>query len=266
MAAFATVAACCRASRLIRYLAVLTSAGWLLAGCDREAGEHPRQIDGMKADVEEAKRRLSHLQNSLAAKDAELAVNTQALEAAKNGLTDLEKALNERNAQLRDARAELADLKKTDAQAFTEITATQQQGSSGLAVARYQKFVKDYPKSPLVYHANNAIAVLTVAQAEVRKQVTPADPAQRAKDFSKNFNEGYMTLQELAPYLKKRTLPQVLTLLGRPNQTFNEGTEIGYSEKAVNPVNGNRGMLIISFEGGTVSALRVEYAGRKMIP
>ncbi len=247
-------------------LASLTLAGSLLTSCDRESGEHPRQVDGLKADLDESKRRLSHIQNSLAAKDAELAVNTQALETARGGLVGLEEAVKDREAQLRAVKAELEELKKKDIFAFGEIASTQQQGSNSLAVARYQKFIKDYPKSPMVVHANNAIAQLTEVQREVRRQIDQMDPARREKDFAKTFSEGYMTLQELAPYLKKKSLTQVLTLLGKPNQTFNEGTEIGYSEKAVNPTTGGRGMLIISFEGGTVASLRVEYAGRKMTP
>ena len=178
----------------------------------------------------------------------------------------MQTALNERNTQLRAAKAELEELKKKDAFAFAEIAATQQQGSNALAVTRYQKFIAEYPKSPLVAHANNAIAQLTEVQKEVRRQIEQMDPAKREKDFSKAFNEGYMTLQELAPHLKKKTLPQVLALLGRPNQTYNEGTEIGYADRAVNPATGSRGMLIVSFEAGTVAALRVEYAGKKMTP
>jgi hypothetical protein len=75
-----------------------------------------------------------------------------------------------------------------------------------------------------------------------------------------------MTLQELGPVLKKKSLTQVLSLLGRPNQTFNSGTELGYANRAVDPATGTRGMLIIGFDQGTVANLRVEYAGRKYVP
>jgi hypothetical protein len=267
MAAFAPTAVCHRAPRAALVLASLVICLPLLTSCDQHGGELPRQIDGMKADLEESKRRIDHLQKSLAAKDSELAVNTQALDTANKGVTDLEQALNERNAQLRAAKIELDELKKKDAFAFGEIAATQGQGSVGLAVARYQKFITDFPKSPLVAHANNAITQLTTQEQEsTPRTVARTDPAKREKDFARSFNEGYMTLQELAPFLKKKSLAQVLALCGRPNQTYNEGREIGYADRAINPTTGSRGMLIVSFEDGTVSTLRVEYGGRKFAP
>jgi septal ring factor EnvC (AmiA/AmiB activator) len=264
MAALVPSAVCRRALRA--WLFPLALMWLLVAGCGPGGEDHSRQFEGLKADLDESKRRLSHLQNSLAAKDAELAVTTTALETAKSGLADMEKVLNDHNTQLRAVKIELDELKKRDALVFAEIAAAQQQGQSTIAVARYQKFIADFPKSPLVAHANTAIAQLTEVQREVRKQVEQLDPKRRERDFQKTFNEGYMTLQELAPYLKKKTVAQVLALLGRPNQTFNDGTEIGYADRAINPATSTRGMLIVSFEGGTVSTLRVEYAGRKMTP
>jgi hypothetical protein len=266
MAAPAPIALCRRALCAILWMAVCTVAGLLVAGCDRDGGEHPRQVEGLKADLDEARRKVSHLQNSLATKDAELAANTQALETVRGGMADLEKVVDERNAQLRAAKLELEGLKKKDVLAFGEIAATQGDGSNALAVARYKKFIIDYPKSPLVLHANNAIAQLTEVQREVHRQTELLDPAKKEKDFAKNFNDGYMTLQELAPYLKKKSVAQVVALIGRPNQTFNEGNEFGYADKAISPATGTRGMLIVSFESGIVATLRVEYAGKKFTP
>lgn len=267
MAAPRSIAFCRRILRTLPLFAIYAAVAPLLTSCDRESADGAKQIDGLRADVDESKRRISHLQNSLAAKDAELAVNTQALEAAKAGITDMETALNERNAQLRAAKIELDELKKKDAFAFAEIAATQDQGSAGLAIARYQKFIADHPKSSLVPNANYAIAQLSATTPDAApKQVAKLDPARKEKDFEKTFNEGYMTLAELAPYLKKKTVAQVLALCGRPNQMFNDGTEIGYADRAINPATGARGMLVVGFEGGTVATLRVEYGGRKFTP
>lgn len=266
MAAFALPAVCRRTASGFRFIAPFLFASAFLTACDPDGSEHRRQFEALRADLDESKRRLSHVQNSLAAKDAELAVTTTTLEAAKSGLADLELALEERNGQLRAARADLDELKKSEALVFAEIAALQQQGQNTIAVTRYQKFITDHPKSPLVANAAGAISQLTEVQQEVRKQVEQMDPRRREKDFSKSFNEGYMTLQELAPHLKKKTLPQVLALLGKPNQTYNESTELGYADRAINPVTGTRGMLIVSFEGGTVATLRVEYGGRRMTP
>jgi hypothetical protein len=58
----------------------------------------------------------------------------------------------------------------------------------------------------------------------------------------------------------------VLALLGPPNRVFGEGTEIGYVDKAIDPVTGKRGTFIIAFEFDVVANLRVEYAGRRMVP
>lgn len=270
MAAFATSAVRRLALRSTCLLAPCTLAvTLLLAACEREGAESPRQIDGMKADLEESKRRISHIQNSLAAKDAELAVNVQSLEKMKGDLAELQKTLDERNAQLRAAMAATEELKKRDSIVFGEIVALQAQLPGPSAVSRYQKFIVDYPKSPLVGNAKAAIAQLTEIPPEVRKQVPAAaisDAGKKDRDFAKSFNEGYMTLPELAPYLKKKTLQQVLTLLGKPNQSFRDNTEIGYADRAVSPTTGTRGMLVIAFDEGVVSSLRVEYAGQRFVP
>lgn len=266
MAASASLAGSFCTPRTILFLALASVSASLLTSCEREFGENPRQAEALKADVDEGKRRLSHIQNSLAAKDAELAVNTQALENVRNGLAEMEQTLKERDAQLKAAKAEVDDLKKRDGFVFAEIAALQQQGQAGAAVTRYQKFIAEFPKSPLVAHANNAIAKLTEMPKEIRKQVELADPKRKEREFSKVFNEGYMTLQELGPILKKKTVAQVIALLGNPNQAFNGGAEIGYADRVVNPLTGTRGLLVVSFEDGAVASLRVEYAGRKFIP
>ena len=267
-----STAGCRRASRTFLLVASLAISGPLLTSCDQNSGENPRQAEGLRADVDESKRRISALQNSLSAKDAELLVSTQALETARNGVTDLEQALKERSAQLKEAQTELDTLKKKDAFVFAEILNTQNQGSTSLAIARFQKFTTDFPKSPLVLHANYAISQLKGVQEEpatataTSRVIAKVDPSKRDKEFVKSFNEGYMTLQELAPFLKKKTLAQVIALCGRPNQSYNEGTEIGYADRAINPVTGARGILIVSFDAGVVATLRVEYGGRKMTP
>ena len=58
----------------------------------------------------------------------------------------------------------------------------------------------------------------------------------------------------------------MLALCGRPQQVFNDGTEIGYTDKATDPVSSKKGTLIIGFTGETVSSLRLDYAGRKIRP
>jgi hypothetical protein len=266
MAALTSIDGCRRA---LLVLASLAMCGVFFAGCGPEGGsEHSRVIDGLKADLEESKRRIDALQKSLSAKDSELAVNIEALETAKKGLSDLQQALKERDAQLVATKSDAENLKKTDVVAFAEIAATQGQGSIGLAVARYKKFITDFPKSPLVTHANNAIEQLDAVEqtSTASRTVAKKEAGKPEKDFAKAFNEGFMTLPELAPYLRKKTLSQVIALCGRPNRTYNQGTEIGYEDRAINPATGSRGILIVGFEEGVVATIRVEYAGRKMTP
>ena len=266
MAAFAPSPECRRGPRAI-FISLLI-AGSLLTGCDDGNLDHARQVESLKTDLDEAKRRLSHLHKTFAAKDDELLLTKATLEATQNRLTEKEQALADRETALRTAQEVLEALKKSDAVVFAEIRALQRQGQTTVALARYEKFIKDFPKSPLIGCVANSIAEMTTIPREIRASTPTAtpDPKRRERELLKNFNEGYMTLQELAPILRKKSLPDILTLLGKPNQTYNDGTEIGYADKAINPGTGTRGMLIISFDAGTVATLRVEYAGRKYTP
>ncbi len=266
MAALAPSPVCRRFRRAT--LVSLLIAGSLLSGCHEEDLDHARQVESLKTDLDESKRRLNHMHKSLSAKDDELLLTRTTLETTQTRLVEKEQAFAERDAALHTAQEELDALKKNEAFVFAEIRALQRQGQTTVAVTRYQKFIKDFPKSPLVGCVASALGEMTAVPREV-KVAPPAatpDPKRRERDLLKNFNEGYMTLQELAPVLKKKSLTDVLTLLGRPNQTFNEGTEIGYADKAINPATGTRGMLVISFEANTVATLRVEYGGRKFTP
>lgn len=240
----------------------------------QEDVEHSRQVEGLRTDLEMARRKLGQVQKSLSTKEDKLVLTETVLEETKTELAEKVQAFAEQQAQLRKVQGELETLKKSDAFIFGEIATLQQQpGQLANALKRYQKFITDFPKSPLVASAASAINRLSVSSpvagqpaATSRPAATPVDPRVRERELLKNFNEGYMTLAELAPILKKKSLAQVLALLGRPNQTYHDGTEIGYADKAINPATGGKGMLIIAFEEDAVSSLRVEYAGRKMTP
>ena len=119
----------------------------------------------------------------------------------------------------------------------------------------------------IAVHATNAVTELkTNNERENPPKPDLRDPKVRQREFVQQFEEGFLSLQELAPALKKRSVSQVLALLGPPNRIFGDGTEIGYVDKAIDPVTSKRGMFIISFESGAVANLRVEYAGRRTIP
>ena len=250
-------------------LLLLAAAGALLASCQRDEPQD-RQIEQLKADLDTVRRKLAGAEKRLILREDESALASAEIESGKTARAELEKTLAETAAQWRAAQTELDALKKSDAVAFAEINAIQQRGQPTIALTRYGKFLQDFPNSPLVIPATAAITQLTAAAPSATlspaQKIALADPKRRERDFQKKFNEGYMTLQELAPVLKNKSTAQILALLGRPNQTFNAGTELGYTDRAVNPAGGGRGMLIIGFEAGTVAHLRVEYAGRKVVP
>ncbi len=254
--------------------ALLLSVAASLTACVPDDSTAPRQLESMKTELDEAKRRVAHIQKAIAIKDEELLTTTTAYESTKATLAEKEHALAESEKQLKAAQTALDALKKNDAIVFAEIRALQLQGQSAAATTRYYQFIKDYPKSPLAGVAGMLVGEIGAPKTEAVRPGTAApgviagyvDPKKREREFLKSFNEGYMTLQELAPFLRKKSVAQILTLLGNPNQTFNSGTELGYADKAINPATGMRGMLIIGFEDGAVASLRVEYSGRKITP
>lgn len=249
-------------------LILLTFCGALLSGCQR--AEPPASLPAASpppAELDETRLKLSEAETSLAAKTAELAQAKAALEAARVQLAERDLVVNQRDAQIRNVQAETEVLKKRDSFVFAEISALQQKGQTVNASSRYQQFLKDFPTSPLAIHAASAIAEITAAQErETPPKPDLRDPKVRTREFVQQFEDGFLTLKELAPVLKKRTVSQVLALLGPPNRIFGDGTEIGYVDKAIDPVTSKRGMFIISFESGAVANLRVEYAGRRTIP
>ena len=258
-------------SSAVCHRALLLLTGALLTGCLPEDSTSVRQVESVRTELDEAKRRIAHIQKAIAIKDEEVLATTTELESIKATLAEKEQALALREKELQAAKIALETLKKSDAIVFGEIRAQQLQGQTAAAITRYYQFIKDYPKSPLAGVAGTLVGELSAPKTEAPRPGTATaapyvDPKKREREFQKTFNEGYMTLKELAPALRKKSVAQILALLGNPNQVFNGGTELGYSDKAINPVTGSRGMLIVGFENGTVESLRVEYAGRKITP
>ena len=250
------------------FLIGLTASVALLASCRREAGPTPTVTDHPPAvELDDAKLKLTKAESNAAAKDDELVKGKAELEATRIQLAEKVVIATEQAALTNAARSELDALKKRDAFVFAEISAIQQKGQTVNALSRYQQFLKDYPTSPLAIHATNAVTELkTNNERENPPKPDLRDPKVRQREFVQQFEEGFLSLQELAPVLKKRSVSQVLALLGPPNRIFGDGTEIGYVDKAIDPVTSKRGMFIIAFESGQVANLRVEYAGRRMVP
>lgn len=254
---------------LLRHILVpLAGLGLLLSSCDREkrlgpAGENNR----LKTDLDETGRKLSLAEKNLEVTSAEFALANDATAKARTQLTEKETLNAQQAEQLRVVQADLDTLKKRDAFVFAEIVARRQQGQSLIALEQFQRFLTDFPASPLAGYATAAIAELNADRARnAQRWAALVAPKRNEREMMKNFGDGLTTLAELAPVLKNKSLTQVIKFLGRPDRTFNEGTEIGYADKAMNPATGRPGMLVIGLDSGTVSTLRVEYSGRKMTP
>jgi hypothetical protein len=240
----------------------------ITASCRREGASIPASEPGpVAAELDEMKKKLGTAEKSLLTKGDELALTSNALEAANKGLAELKDLLAARDSEIRTVRTELDALKKRDAFVFADISAIQQEGQSAVALSRYEKFVRDFPTSPLSAHALRVISELRTGSGEsVKRAPEIFDPQRPERNLVKRFSEGLSTPQELAPLFKGKTRAQVVAFAGRPNRVFNDGTEFGYEDKAINDATGKKGMLIVSFQSEVVSSLRLEYAGRKIVP
>lgn len=249
-------------------LVALLALGALLPGCGRE--EKPDltpEINRLKGELEAAGNKQAATAKNLEVATAELDIAKGAAASAKAQLAEKAVAAAQKDEHILALQTEVDTIKKRDAFIFAEITALRQQGHGILALSQYQKFVADFPNSALTAPANSAIAELSAERArDSRRWADMANPKRKENDVLKHFGDGLTTLAELGPILKGKSLGQVRTMLGRPDRTFNEGTEIGYVDKALNPRTSRPGLLIIGFEEGAVSTLRVEYAGQKMVP
>lgn len=248
-----------------RFLLPLIAAGLLLTSCDRPtAPDLTAETNRLKGELDLATRQLDTAGKNLEAATAEIDLANAALTKAKAQLAEKDQTLAHGDAQLLAVKTELDALKKRDAFVFAEITGLRRQGLFVSALSGYQKFVADFPQSPLAPLATTAVAELTAERTRDAQKF--AAPERQAQALLKNFGDGQTTLAELAPVLKNKSLAQVVKILGRPDRTFNEGSEIGYTDKVMNPATGRPGMLIIGLDAGTVASLRVEYSGRKIIP
>ncbi len=243
----------------------LAAVALLLAGCGPEHSVSPATTADPAPTEPDAT--LREAQDSLKTKTEQLAATAASLQAANVELAEKEQVLGQREHQFKNLSAELEVLKKRDALVFAEVATLQQQGRNSAALDRYKQFLRDYPQSPLAIHAERAIADLTEEVAiEDLERTARLDPTSKARETKRLLDEGLLTTRELAPILKRRTRNQVISLLGKPNRVFPDGTEIGYIDRVTNATGGGKGMLIITFEDSVVSAFRMDYAGPKVIP
>jgi len=246
----------------------LVLAGMILAGCQREAGSDLKaEVDRLNAQVADLQQKLATAEKAAEAGKDELVQAAAASEARKRELTEKDRALSQKDEQVRALQSEVTALKKSDAVTFAEISAIEKRGGSSTAFERYQKFVTDFPESPLVADASRAIAELKPAvEKEAKWRMSLIDPRREERELLKRFGDGIVTMQELAPLLKRRTSGEVIKLLGPPGRSYRNGTEFGYVDKVIDATTGNKATLVIRFEEDHVEGLRAGYQGKEMKP
>jgi hypothetical protein len=249
------------------FLIALLSLGLPFAGCDREPGSDLQtEVARLSAEVETTRQKLAAAEKEAAMRQDALVLAATETEAARKQTAEKEKLVAEKDAQIKAVQGELAKLKKHDGIVFAEIRASQHEGLTALALGRLQKFVNDYPNSPLYADATRAIVEMTTtSDRDTRAKVVAIDPRRPEREVLKRFTEGFATAEEMAPLLKGKTKADVVKILGSPNRTYREGAELGYVDKLLGP-GGGREALVISFEAGRVSSVRAGYLGRPIRP
>jgi tetratricopeptide (TPR) repeat protein len=249
---------------------LLLALSVLFTGCDRESSPAPdSQVKSLQlsSELDRTKKKLVATEKELTAKDDAVVLAKAEADKAAQQVVDKDKALGEKDAAIKALEKDIAEIKKQDAFAYLEVSKLHQQNLNSTALDRYRQFVAAFPKSPLVADANRAIAELTVtAPREARARVAVVDPHAADRDIQKKFNDGQATLEDLLPMLKKRSVADVVKLLGAPNMTYRDGTELGYVDRVIDLSSGSRATLVIGFEDGVVSTLRLGYQGRPVRP
>ena len=250
---------------------LLLALGGLNSGCHQDNGPSPdAQVETLRlnAELDRMKKKLAAAERDSAAKDDVVILAHEEAEKLKKDVAQREGVVTARETRIHALEGEIAQMKKQDAFVFAEISKLHQQGLNSTALDRYRQFVTNFPKSPLVADANRAIAELNVtAPREARARATAGvDPYAAEREILKKWSDGWATAEEVAPLLKKKSMADVIKLLGQPNTTYREGTELGYVDKVVDAGTGARGTLVIGFEGDKVATLRVGYQGRPIRP
>lgn len=237
----------------------------MLTGCGHKATtDATAELPKLSAEVEDTRHRLDAAQKALEEQMAAVASAVAAADKIRQELAVRDQTVVKREADIKALQGQLAELKKSDAFAYAEASGVQARGLTSSALARYQKFLEDFPKSPLVADANRAVAELAVASQ--RSKAAMADPKKEEEGLAKRFGENVVSLDEISPALKNRSIAEVLKLLGPPNKTFRNGSEIGYVDKVLDPATGQRDTLVIIFDADRVSGLRIGYRGREIKP
>jgi len=249
---------------------LLLAFGGLIVGCHKDEGPSPEsQVQGLQlsTELERTKKKLTAAEKDSAAKDDAVLLAKEDVEKAKKDVAEKDQVIAGKDGRIRALEGEIAEMKKRDAFVFAEASKLHQQNLNSTSLDRYRQFVTSFPTSPLVADANRAIAELSVtAPKEARARAVAIDPHAVEREALKKFGDGWATPEDLGPLLKRKSMADVVKLLGPPNATYREGTELGYVDKVVDATTGNRGTLVIGFEGDRVATLRLGYLGKPIRP
>ena len=252
----------CRSSA---YLFTLVSIGILSTSCDRGGGGGSDKKSSPELDA--ARQQLATAEKRLAVQQEQIATAASAAEAAQKQAADSRAALLEKDGQLRALEKDLAELRKSEAQTYADVSAVFMKGVASTALSRYQQFARDFPKSPLAVDANRAIADLTLTvEREAQWRQGIIDPKRPEREALKHFADGIASVEEVVPLVRKKTKQEVIAVLGPPAMTYRGGLEIGYGGRVIDPKTGERGTLIITFQEGKVVSVRVGYQGQEIRP
>ena len=249
---------------------LLLAIGGLSTGCHKDQGPSPEtQVEGLQlnAELDRTKKKFEAVQKELTNKDDAIALAREEAEKSKKDTVEKEGVVADKDKRIKALEGEIAELKKSDAFLFAEASKLHQQNLNTSALDRYRQFMATFPASPLVADANRAITELSViAPKEARARAVTLNAYAVERDALKKFTDGWATTEDLAPLLKKKTIADVVKLLGPPNTTYREGKELGYVDKIVDGATGARGTLVIGFEEDRVSTLRLGYLGKPIKP
>lgn len=249
---------------------LLLAVGGLSTGCHNDKGPSPEtQVEGLQlsAELDRTKKKLEAVQKDLAGKDDAIALAREEAEKSKKDTVEKERAIVDKDKRIKALEGEIAEMKKSDVFLFAEASKLHQQNLNTSALDRYRQFMTTFPASPLVADANRAVAELSViAPKEARARAVTLNPYAAERDALKKYADGWATPEDLAPLLKKKTMADVVKLLGQPNATYREGKELGYVDRVVDSTTGARGTLVVSFEEDRVSTLRLGYLGKPIRP
>jgi outer membrane murein-binding lipoprotein Lpp len=250
------------------FVVSLVLTGAILTGCQRNKGpDLQAEVDRLNAQVADLQSKLAATEKAAESRKEELGQVAAAAEAAKRELAGKNLALSQKEEQVRTLQTEMGQLRKSDGLIFAQISAVQAKGESANALERYEKFIAEFPDSPLATDARRALADLKpIVEKETKWKTDLINPRREERELLKRFADGIVTTQELAPLLRRRTSAEVISLLGRPGRSFRNGTEYGYIDKVIDTATGNKETLVIRFESGRVGGLRAGYQGKELTP